>query len=37
MYRSMTVNSIGLYIEEIVVAVKLLFEENVAEYLCAVE
>ena len=37
MYRSMRVNSIGLYIEEIVVAVKLLFEENVAEYLCAVQ
>ena len=35
MCSSMTVSSICLYIEEIVVAVKLLFEENVAEYLCA--
>ena len=34
MCRSMRVGSICLYIEEIVVAVKLLFEENVAEYLC---
>ena len=31
----MRVSSICLYIEEIVVSVKLLFEENVAEYLCA--
>ena len=35
MSRSMRVSSICLYIEEIVVAVKLLFEENVAEHLCA--
>ena len=34
MCSSMRVSSICLYIEEIVVAVKLLFEENVAEYLC---
>ena len=34
MCRSMKVSSICLYIEEIVVAVKLLFQENVAEYLC---
>ena len=37
MFSSMRVSSICLYIEEIVVAVKLLFEENVAEYLCAVQ
>ena len=30
-------NFICLYIEELVVAVKLLFEEYVAEHLCAVE
>ena len=35
MCRSMRVISISLHIEEIVVAVKLLFEENVAEHLCA--
>ena len=35
MCRSMRVISISLYIEEIVVADKLLFEENAAEYLCA--
>ena len=35
MCRSMRVSSICLYIEEIVVAVNLLFEENVAEHLCA--
>ena len=35
MCRLMRVSSICLYIEEIVVDVKLLFEENVAEYLCA--
>ena len=35
MCSSRRVSSICLYIEEIVVAVKLLFEENVAEYLCA--
>ena len=33
MCRSMRVSSISLYIEEIIVAVKLLLEEDVAEYL----
>ena len=37
MCRSMRVSSICLYIEEIVVPVKLLFEENLAKYLCAVQ
>ena len=37
MCRSMRVSSICLYIEEIVIAVKLLFEENVAECFCAVQ
>ena len=37
MCRSIRVSSNCLYIEEIVVAVKLLFEEDVAEHLCAVQ
>ena len=32
----MRVSSICLYIERIIVAIKLLFEEDVAEHLCAV-
>ena len=37
MCRSMRVSSIFLYIEEIVVAVKLSFEEYVADHLCALQ
>ena len=37
MCRSIRVSTICLNIQQIVVAVKLLFEENLAKYLCAVQ
>ena len=37
MCSSMGVSSICFYIEEIIVGVKLLFEEEVAECLCVVQ